>query len=509
MDNSSATPAPLTAHLNSASSTDTDDSYTPPTGIHLGRERVKWGPEVWERIDRAVNFEYRRTRVTSKFLPIHRVGPHVTTVPADSLLASVNGPAFSFASILASAALSPGSNNTPPLPNIDEAATTRLFEIWVEFALTPAQVMHENTFEADNPAQADTHAPSIRYSTAATLAARAANILSMAMDSFVLTGQIAATGPLVNSQLIGIRGAPTDYGLLSVGPANGTSVNNLTPNLPASQVVVVPSYTPTTFAQQTITISGALTGGGFTLSYDGNATGTINWSSATSGATSLVSQIQAALSALATPPPSLAVATGSLNNGVGTILVSSTSAATAITVASNNLTTTPAGGIANISVGTSIGPRYVENTVAGIMTAYSLLQGAGHNGPYAAAVPAYVLADSYSPLAGTLILPADRIWPVMTEGYLGSSALPAVTNPVGANSTAAAMPQIPNPTNPATQFMGLVVSTGGNTCDLVIGQEPVTAFSQLDQFGNHLLRVLTRFGLRIKDQTAMIRLEFQ
>jgi hypothetical protein len=497
MDATSGTPAPLTAHLSSAMSSDDDKSYTPPTGPHLGRERVKWDADVWERIDRAVNFEYRRTRVASKFLPIHRVGPHVTTVPADTLLAYVDGPPFSYASLLASQP--PGSNKTP-LPNIDESATTRLYELWVEFSLTPAQVMHENTFAADNPAQPDPSAPLIRYSTGATLAARAANILAMAVDSFVMTGQIAASGPLVKSDLIGIRGAPTDYGLLSVGPPDGPTANNLSPNLPPSQVVAVQPYPPDSFEQQTITISGSpAKTGTFTLSYGGAETESIQWSADNQ----IGDKILNALNAIHAAAP-VTVSTGSLSHGLGPVQVSLGSGATAITVARSHL-----GSSASVSVSVAGAPRYVERTVAGIMNAYSLLQGAGHNGPYAAVVPPYVLADSYSPLAGTLILPADRIWPVMTEGYLGSSALPGVTGPVNANSTSTPATGIPNPTNPSTQFMGLVVSTGGNTVDLVVGQEPVVAFSQLDPFGNSLFRVLTRFALRIKDQTAMIRLEFQ
>ena len=94
----------------------------------------------------------------------------------------------------------------------------------------------------------------------------------------------------------------------------------------------------------------------------------------------------------------------------------------------------------------------------------------------------------------------------MTEGYFGTGTLPGTPNPV---NPAVAVPGIPNPTNVNTQSMGLVVSTGGNTMDLVIGQDPVAAFSQVDQFGNLLLRLFTRFALRLKDASAVIRLEFQ
>jgi len=59
------------------------------------------------------------------------------------------------------------------------------------------------------------------------------------------------------------------------------------------------------------------------------------------------------------------------------------------------------------------------------------------------------------------------------------------------------------------QAVGLVVSTGGNTMDMVVGQDPITAFMQQDPDGNFRFRVLERFALRLKDLSAVIRLEFQ
>jgi hypothetical protein len=57
--------------------------------------------------------------------------------------------------------------------------------------------------------------------------------------------------------------------------------------------------------------------------------------------------------------------------------------------------------------------------------------------------------------------------------------------------------------------MGVVISVGPDTVDLVIGQEPVTAFSQVDANGYFIFRVLCRMALRPKDITALCRLEFQ
>jgi hypothetical protein len=528
MGSTTTAPAPpLTAHL--TSTPHFAGSPMPEKGVHLGRERVKWNPEVWERIDRAVHHEFLRTSVVRRILPHHRVDPHITTVPADTILSSINGPTFSLAAILAAAPpiAVVGAASTGPLPNIDEAATTRLIEISVDFSLTAPQVEQENKFKAMHPDHPDDHShaghdehpgghPSGEhsgehehhhhhhkhhaYSTAVTLATRAANILTQAQDAVLFQGQIATSGPFFTSNLVNNRGVPGDFGLLSVGPTPQT-------NLPSVQVVPVPSSGPiaANFAVQTITILGA-TGGSFTLTMGAKVTPAIAWAA---GNAALIGNIVAALTGapLNIPAANLSVTAGSLTNGLGTIVItfSGATAGTATAITANGAALLPAA--ATVSVGVS-GPKYVENTVGAIDTAYSLLQAAGHYGPYAAILYYYPYADSYAPLPTTLILPSDRIRPLMTEGYFGTGSLPGIPNPVSPPA-AGPLPTIPNPTFPPTQSMGLVVSTGGNSMDVVVGQDPVTAFSQLDPNGNYLFRVLTRFALRLKDPSAVIRLEFQ
>ncbi len=421
---SSATPPPLTAHLSSAPHA--GEHFAPPKGLHLGREKVSWDPKVWERIDRAVQREFKRTRVAAKFLPHHRVDPHITTVPADTVLANLNTSTPYVNPQNGEIAAQP---TTPPLLNIDEGATTRLIEIWVEFSLTPAQVQEENHQLAAHPephpdpkAHPDAHGhhEHHRSSTACTLATRAANILSLAQDTVIFQGanafpvaSVAGSGtPLFQSETVLNRGVPSDTGLLCIGGP--------TP-LPQDQILIVAPVTPTV-------------------------------------------------------PP---------------------------------------------AAGASVLAQYSENTVAQIHKAYALLSANGYPGPYVCVLHYYPWADSFAPLANTLILPADRIKPIMEEGYHASVALPGVPAPQNPQ-VAAQMPNppiiptadlypasgvIPAETQP--QAMGLVISLGGNTVDLVNGLDPVTAFSQLDPTGNYLFRVLTRFALRLKDPGAVIRLEFQ
>ena len=54
-----------------------------------------------------------------------------------------------------------------------------------------------------------------------------------------------------------------------------------------------------------------------------------------------------------------------------------------------------------------------------------------------------------------------------------------------------------------------MVSVGGNTMDLVVGIDATTAFMQVSPEGLYIFRVLERLALRLKDISAIIRLEFQ
>ena len=132
--------------------------------------------------------------------------------------------------------------------------------------------------------------------------------------------------------------------------------------------------------------------------------------------------------------------------------------------------------------------RYGENTFAAVSEAYSRLQsGQGlnqaHYGPYALVLHHEPYADTYAPLATTLIMPADRIKPLVTEGFRGTGTLP--------------------------ELRGILVSLGGNTMDLVMGMDTTTAFLQEDTEGNYRFRVFERFALRLKDESSVIRLEFE
>lgn len=141
--------------------------------------------------------------------------------------------------------------------------------------------------------------------------------------------------------------------------------------------------------------------------------------------------------------------------------------------------------------------RYGERTFSAVSDAYARLQSGrdlaqAHYGPYALVLHNEPYADTYAPLPTTLIMPVDRIAPLMTEGFYGTGTLPAFGD---------------TPRDRKTQ--GILVSLGGNTMDLVVGMDAMTAFMQEDPEGRYRFRVYERFALRLKDKTAIMRLEFE
>ena len=171
-------------------------------------------------------------------------------------------------------------------------------------------------------------------------------------------------------------------------------------------------------------------------------------------------------------------------------------------------------------------PRWGENTFAAVALAYSRLQsGQGlaqaHYGPYACILNFQPYADSHAPLPTTLIMPKDRIIALLAQMpykmmEMSEEMMEQHTEDMHSYgrdlSYMYAHHNYPRyygtgtiPLNPKPQ--GLFLSLGGNTMDLVIGQDATTEY--IRQEGNfYCFRVFERFALRLKDPTSVIRLEF-
>jgi hypothetical protein len=165
--------------------------------------------------------------------------------------------------------------------------------------------------------------------------------------------------------------------------------------------------------------------------------------------------------------------------------------------------------------------RYGEETTAAVFEAYSRLQSGtklnqAHYGPYALVLHNEPYADTYRPLEKTLIMPADRIKPLITDGWFhGTGTLALYSWPKRLENEGPKADREPpkddkEPPKPEKiETPGVLLSLGGNTMDLVMAQQPMTEVLQrLERSGDWLFRVYERFALRLKDPSAVIRLDF-
>jgi hypothetical protein len=222
MDPTTATSVPpLTAYLTSQPPAP-EAPHIHPEEIHLGRDQVPLHPEVWERIDRAVADEVRRTRLATRFLPQRRVGHHITNVEQDAVLQNLTTGSPPFAP----PALALVAGPTPPTLNIYEGANLTVIQLSVRTALTKPQVRKENERLQEMPSSPNGH-PEYHSSTAVLLHRRAANILCLGVDALVWLGSNAfpAAGgagglPIFSSQTVLSNGIPGDTGITCIGGPN-------------------------------------------------------------------------------------------------------------------------------------------------------------------------------------------------------------------------------------------------------------------------------------------------
>jgi len=127
--------------------------------------------------------------------------------------------------------------------------------------------------------------------------------------------------------------------------------------------------------------------------------------------------------------------------------------------------------------------RFGERTYEAVTEGCARLESKGHYGPYALILHTVPYADTFAPLAVTLETPASLLEPMLGAGFYETGSLPPST--------------------------GLLVSVGGNSMDLVVGRDATATFLQQDFEGKYVFRVYKRFALRVKDDSAIIRLDFE
>jgi uncharacterized linocin/CFP29 family protein len=117
---------------------------------------------------------------------------------------------------------------------------------------------------------------------------------------------------------------------------------------------------------------------------------------------------------------------------------------------------------------------------AAVVRAINILEAASYYKPFACVLADDLFAAIYTPIANSMVLPADSIPPILNGPLLRSSTL-----------------------EPGT---GLVVSLQGNPVEIVVANEIHVRYLQAMLNGEHAFRVSQRFVLRVKDAMAIVRI---
>jgi uncharacterized linocin/CFP29 family protein len=126
---------------------------------------------------------------------------------------------------------------------------------------------------------------------------------------------------------------------------------------------------------------------------------------------------------------------------------------------------------------------YGSHTYQKVTEGIGLLIRQSQPGPYALILESSVYADASAPLENTMVTTADRLEPLLQRGFYSTGALPEGT--------------------------GLLVSLGGDPTTIFLGQDVITAYTQLDADGNSCFRVFERFQLVAREPEALLVLSFE
>jgi uncharacterized linocin/CFP29 family protein len=134
------------------------------------------------------------------------------------------------------------------------------------------------------------------------------------------------------------------------------------------------------------------------------------------------------------------------------------------------------------------GPNQTQ-LVAAVSQAIGTLEAQGHLGPFALVLGTQLFDLAHNPLPASLVLPADRIKPLLDGPLLRSSTLNWFLG--GLNFS-----------------FGLIVSLASDLVDIVVASEIGVSLLQVTAAASprYVYRVSQRFSLRVKQPTAIVAL---
>lgn len=127
-------------------------------------------------------------------------------------------------------------------------------------------------------------------------------------------------------------------------------------------------------------------------------------------------------------------------------------------------------------------PPLGDDLVTAVAEGIALLDSQGFLAPYALVLAENLFVVAETPSGSGLVLPSDRIRPLIEGPFLRSGALPC--------------------------NQGVLVSLPSNPVEIVVASDIHVRFLQLNDHGEYIYRVSQRFVLRIKERDAIVRLQF-
>ena len=127
----------------------------------------------------------------------------------------------------------------------------------------------------------------------------------------------------------------------------------------------------------------------------------------------------------------------------------------------------------NVANGAPLGEEG-ERIVSAVVQAIGELEDHSHPGPFACVLGRRLFEEAHRPVTRSMVLPADRITPMLNGPLLRSGRMLA--------------------------DHGIVVSLAAGAIDIVVATPPKAQFLQQTQKAKYLFRVYERFVLRIKDK---------
>ena len=129
----------------------------------------------------------------------------------------------------------------------------------------------------------------------------------------------------------------------------------------------------------------------------------------------------------------------------------------------------------------TVPPPYSRNIVRVIAAAVAALEKDGHLAPFACVLGDMAYIEAFTPEEHSLVLPSDRITPMLGMPLLRSGILPPRA--------------------------GFVVSLSGDPVDLVVATPPTVQFLNISDEAKYHFRVYERFSYRIKEKNALCSFE--